>query len=931
MKSLFLLDAFALIYRAYFAFGNNHRFTSDGLNTSAILGFTNTLIDVLKNDKPDHIAVVFDRKEPTFRHIEYPQYKAQRQEIPEGIVEALPHIKAIIKAFNIPLIEKAGFEADDIIGTLAHRGAEAGMKVYMMTPDKDYAQLVQENVIMYKPARSGKPAEKLGVKEILVKWEIDRVEQVIDILGLWGDASDNIPGVPGIGEKTSKKLMKIYGSIEGLIANAHELKGKQKENVINFADQARLSKRLATIVTDVDVPFEPEKLKTENPDENALKEIFAKLEFRTLAKRYFGESAQPNKLSAQLDLFGQKPAERALPGNASNAAPTLEFTSFKTLDESKVNYKLIDTKAGIDDLVKKLAVQKSFCFDTETTGLDPITGEMVGIAFCFKAGEAFYVPTPSDQNETQNILNEFKGVLENPSIEKIAQNIKFDIQVLEKYKIKVQGKFFDTMLAHYLIAPSQRHNMDHLARTYLQYEPVSITELIGKKGKNQGTMRDVAVEKVCPYACEDADITLQLKEKLEPELEKNNLRKLFDEVEIPLLSVLSDMEMAGVKVDTEALAKFSEELEKGAIEYEKEIYKIAGTEFNIASPKQLGEVLFDLLKLDSKAKKTKTGQYKTDEAVLNRLANKHEIAQKVIDYRQNKKLKSTYVDAIPALINPITNRVHTSFNQAVASTGRLSSNNPNLQNIPIRTEKGREVRKAFVPRDENYTLLSADYSQVELRIMTHFSKEKNMLEDFKQGIDIHSATAAKVYKIALEDVTSDQRRKAKMVNFGLIYGISAFGLSQRLGIPRSEASELMQNYFATYSGIKDFMDEITEKARKDGYVETILGRRRYLPDINSANSTVRGFAERNAINAPIQGSAADMIKVAMINIQKEMKAQNLQSKMTLQVHDELVFDAYKPELKTLKKLVESGMQNAIPLDVPVVVDMDTGVNWLEAH
>jgi len=948
-KRLFLLDGFALVFRAYFAFSSNPRVTSTGLDTSATFGFALALLDLLQKEHPTHIGVVFDTPEPTYRHIDYPAYKAQRDEMPEGLAKALPYIDKLIEAFHIPVIKVPGYEADDVIGTLAWKAAEEGYTVYMVTPDKDFGQLVRDKVFIYKPARMGNGIEILGVPEILAKWEIERVEQVVDILGMWGDAVDNIPGIPGIGEKTAKKLVQEFGTMENLLSNTDKLKGKQKENVENFREQALLSKHLAKITTDVPIDFDPTGLTLDPPNTEAIKSLFHELEFRTLLRRVLGDEsllpmpAVPSapKVGDQMDLFGQ-PAVLST-GRKSDKpllTPGLGLTTdendglpriLKSFKDSGAVYTLVESAADQVILLKSLLAQSEYCFDTEFTSLDPITGELVGLAFSFSPSTGFYVPCPADQAATKTIVERFRPALEAPGIRKIGQNLKFDFQVMACYGVRLGGELWDTMLAHYLLDPDTRHNMDALSETYLGYTPVSITELIGKKGKDQGTMRDVAIQIASDYAAEDADITLQLKQKFAPMLAHNQLEKLFHEVEMPLVEVLSDIELEGVKIDTQVLADFSKELEIQIRSKEAEIQTLAGMKFNVGSPKQLGEVLFDVLKLDPKAKKTKTGQYKTDEEVLTALAEKAPIARAVVDYRQAQKLKSTYVDALPTMINPKTGRVHTSFNQAVAATGRLSSNNPNLQNIPIRTEQGREVRKAFIPRGPEYTLLSADYSQIELRIITEISGDENMLEAFQKGYDIHAATAAKVYNVTLEEVTSELRRNAKTVNFGIIYGISAFGLSQRLGIPRGEAATLIEQYFQTYPKIKDYMTEIVDSAREKGYVETLLGRRRYIRDIHSANATVRGFAERNAINAPIQGSAADMIKLAMIRIHADMKKRNMRSKMTLQVHDELVFDAHKDELEDLKLLVADGMKNALSIKVPVLVEMGTGDNWLEAH
>ncbi len=937
MKKLFLLDAFALIYRAHFALSKNPRFTSAGLNTSAIMGFTNTLLEVLKKENPSHMAVVFDTAAPTERHIDFTEYKAHRQAMPEDLSTAIPYIIRLIEGFNIPVIFSDGYEADDLIGTLAKKAELEGFTVYCMTPDKDFGQLVSENIFIYKPARMGNGMEILGVKEILEKWEIDHVEQVIDILGLWGDAVDNIPGIPGIGEKTAKQLIKQYGSMENIISNSHELKGKLRENVENFAEQGLISKKLATIMLNAPVDLDVDALHVDEPNRDVLEPLFAELEFRTLGKRVFGDEfsiadAKSRSSSAQMDLFGnhqgQESASSAERTESSN--PQMPV-SFKTISNTEHNYHLADTPEKRSYLIHLLNDNSAICFDTETTGLDANNCELVGISFSVEQGEAWYVPLPADQIECRTILNEFKFVLENPLISKIGQNIKYDILVLKWYDVHIQGELFDTMLAHYLIDPDSRHNMDLLAENYLNYSPVSISTLIGEKGKNQGNMRDAVIEKVKEYAAEDADITLQLKTVFEPILKSVNAWKLAEDIENPLIYVLADIEREGVRIDQDALVEFSKTLETDIRQFEKTIYDKAGVKFNIASPKQLGEVLFDKLQLDPQAKKTKTGQYQTGEDVLLRLANKSDIVADILDFRQLQKLKSTYVDALPQMVNPRTGRIHTSYNQAVASTGRLSSNNPNLQNIPIRTERGREVRKAFIPRDKEHVLLSADYSQIELRIIAEISKDKNMMEAFVNGLDIHTATAAKVYGIALEEVNSTQRRNAKAVNFGIIYGQSAFGLSQNLGIPRKEAAEIIENYFSTYPNIKKYMNDTMNFARENGYVETIMGRRRYLRDINSANQTVRGFAERNAINAPIQGSAADMIKIAMIRIHQDLRDHKLASKMTMQVHDELVFDVLISETDIMKSIITERMKNAIKMEVPILVEVGEGRNWLEAH
>lgn len=932
MKKLFLLDGMALIYRAYFALSKVPRLTSYGLNTGAILGFTNTLLEVLKNQKPTHLAVVFDTAAPTNRHIEYEAYKAQRQEMPEDLAKSIPYVFKLIEGFNIPLITKDGYEADDIIGTLAKKAEQEGFTVYCMTPDKDFGQLVSENIFIYKPARMGNGAEVLGVPEILEKWEITDVKQVIDILGLWGDAVDNIPGIPGIGEKTAKKLVQEFGSVEGLIANTDKLKGKQQENVINFAEQGLISKKLATILLDVPVELEEEKLRVSDPNREILEPMFAELEFRTLGKRVFGEDfsiAENSKgASPQMDLFA---SPLPLPDHMINEEAETPASAANNIHNTAHEYILVDQIPDIQRLAEDLNNQTIFCFDTESTGLDANTADIVGLSFAYQKGKAYYVPTPADAEQAQQIVNILKPVLENPNIKKVGQNIKYDILLLSRYAVKVQGELFDTMLAHYLIDPDTRHGMDILAETYLGYNPVSITELIGAKGKSQGNMRDVEIEKIKEYAAEDADITWQLYERLSPMLIETSTEDLARQVEFPLVYTLAEIEKNGVKIDVETLKLFSETLEKDIAALESSIYDKAGVKFNIASPKQLGEVLFDKLQLDPKAKKTKTGQYKTGEDVLLALANKSDIVQDILDFRQYQKLKSTYVDALPTLINPQTGLIHTSYNQAVAATGRLSSTNPNLQNIPIRTEKGREVRKAFVPRSEDHVLLSADYSQIELRIMAELSQDENMLEAFTLGHDIHKATAARVYGVAIDEVTSDQRRNAKAVNFGIIYGQSAFGLSQSLGIPRREAAEIIDQYFNQYQGIRQYMSKAVESAKEKGYVETILKRRRYLRDINSANMTVRGYAERNAINAPIQGSAADMIKVAMINIQNDISRLGLQGKMIMQVHDELVFDVPKNEIDSFKNIILERMKTAIEMRVPIEVEIGEGKNWLEAH
>ncbi|NND76790.1 MAG: DNA polymerase I [Flavobacteriales bacterium] len=923
-KSLYLLDAFALIYRAYFAFIRNPITNSKGMNVSAIYGFTNTLHDLLKNKNPTHFAVVFDSSdETTQRAQEYDFYKANREKTPEDISISIPIIKEIVKAFNIPCIESPGYEADDIIGTLAKEKEKEGYQVYMVTPDKDYAQLVSENIFMYKPGRQGKPDEILGVPEIKEKWEVEDPEQVIDILGMWGDSVDNIPGIPGIGEKTAKKLIKQYGSLEGLLENTDQLKGKQKENVINFAEQGRISKMLATIILDVPHDITDKDLIIDKPNKEELTRIFQDLEFRTLGKRILGDDYTfnaPNKPGEQMDMFG------------SNGEDKETLVHGKNIENTEHNYKMVSSDTDIKGLIKLLSSSGSFCFDTETTGIDPLLAELVGIAFAVKASEAFYVPVPEDKKEAQVIVDQFKGVLEDPKIQKIGQNLKYDIKVLKKYGVEVRDNLFDTMLAHYLIEPERRHNMNYLAENYLGYTPVSIETLIGKKGKNQKSMRDVDPTEVTEYASEDADITLQLKDKLEPKVKKIGVDGLLKDLETPLINVLADMEYEGVALDKDFLDNYSKELGADILELKEAVFELSGAEFNLDSPKQLGAILFEQMGLTYKGAKTKTGQYSTNEETLTKLKDDHEIFAHILEYRGLTKLKSTYVDALPLLINPNTQRVHSTFNQTVAATGRLSSQNPNLQNIPIRTEKGRMVRKAFIPRNDEYILLAADYSQVELRLVAEISKDKNLTTSFLAGLDIHSATAAKVFGVSIDQVTREMRSKAKMVNFGIIYAISAFGLSQRLKIPRTEAKELIENYFLQYPNVKKYMDDTIEFAKSNGYTQTLMGRKRFFKDIDSRNHTLRSAAEREAINSPIQGSAADLIKKAMIDIHNEFNKREFKSRMTLQVHDELVFDVYKPELEEVKSVVKELMENAIPgLTVPMKVDAGIGENWLQAH
>ncbi|MBX7107508.1 MAG: DNA polymerase I [Chitinophagales bacterium] len=929
-KRLFLLDAFALIYRAYFGLSKTPFYNSKGINTTAVFGFTNTLVDLIQREKPTHIAVCFDTAAKTNREDDFADYKANRQEQPEDITIAIPYIRKIIEAFKIPIVELDGFEADDVIGTLAKKAEKDGYKVYMVTPDKDYGQLVSPNIFMYKPAYQGRPVEVLGPEQIMKKWEIDDVTKVIDILGLMGDSVDNIPGLPGVGEKTAKKLVNEFGSVENLIAHPEKLKGKLQQTVIDLKEQALLSKKLATIITDVPVEATEEQLVMEEPDKEELTRLFNDLEFRTLGKRIIGEGYSVVAPEArQRDLFGQE-----VPVAQSATLPDSPATkpqASKNAASTPHTYHLVDTEEKMKNLVEELMKQEEFCFDTESTHVDANLAELVGLAISFKTFEAFYIPLPADRDRVMKILALFRPALESETIRKIGQNIKYDMLLLKWYGVQVQGPMFDTMLAHYLIEPDQRHNMDILAENYLSYEPIHIEELIGKKGKGQGNMRDVEVSKVAEYAGEDADITLQLKEIFMPLLKEKEVEQLCMEVEVPLVPVLADMEFEGVKIDKTFLNDYSKQLEKEIIQVEKEVYDLAGVRFNLASPKQLGEVLFDKLKIPYQGKKTKTGQYSTDEDRLGKLVKDYEIAKKLQDYREWTKLKSTYVDALPLLINPKTGRVHTSFNQAIAATGRLSSVDPNLQNIPIRTDRGKEIRKAFIARDEEYVLLSCDYSQIELRIIAALSGDENMLDAFKKGLDIHSATAAKVYNVELSMVTSEMRRNAKAVNFGIAYGQSAFGLSQTLGISRTEAKEIIDNYQKEFPGVSQLMASNIAFAHEHGYVKTVLGRKRYLRDINSANFTVRAQAERLAINAPIQGSAADMIKVAMINIHRAFKQRKFKTRMTLQVHDELVFDAHVAEVEEVKEMVVELMKNAMPLGVPIEVGAGVGRNWLDAH
>jgi DNA polymerase-1 len=932
-RKLFLLDAYALIYRAYFAFAKNPRINSKGQNTSAAFGFTNVLIDILKTEKPTHIAVVFDPPGgSTMRQEEFEAYKAHREEMPEDIRSMIQPIKRIVEAFNIPRLEVTGFEADDVIGTLAWKAEKEGFITYMMTPDKDYAQLVTDTCLIYKPGRGGNPPEIMGVKEVCDKFEVENPLQVIDILGLWGDASDNIPGIPGIGEKIAKQLIKTYGSVENLIDNVDQLKGKQQENVQNFAEQGRVSKMLATIITDVEIEFDEKALIVEPVDADKIREVFTELEFVTLAKRILGEeivvTSKPKSTTVphaenQLDLFG---AQSML----EIQQPT-ETASYKTIATEKPSYHLISRSEERKELLDLLLKQKQVCFDTETTDIDALHADLVGFSFSYKAREGFYVAVPSDFEEAKKIVEEFNPFFESNSIEKIAHNIKYDLKVLNRYGIKVSAPTFDTMIAQYLINPESKQGMDFLANHYLGYQPISIETLIGKKGKGQGNMRDLAPEEIADYASEDADITFQLKQILEPEIQKEHLKELFYSMEMPLIEVLKDMEEEGIAIDVKALQDYSKELESTLLRLDGEIKSLAGVIFNVDSPKQLGEVLFDHLKISNKAKKTKTGQYATSEDVLVKHEKDHPIVPLILEFRQLRKLKSTYVDPLPTMCDKVDGRIHTNFMQTVTATGRLSSNNPNLQNIPIRSEKGKEIRKAFVPRSSEYQMMSADYSQIELRIIAALSGDKNMIQAFQQGMDIHTATAAKVFNVPFESVTREQRSAAKAVNFGIIYGQSAFGLSQTLNISRTEAKSIIDSYFEQFGQLKSYMDSIIHVAREKGYVETIMKRRRYLPDINSSNAVVRGFAERNAINAPIQGSAADIIKMAMIAVHNSMKKEGVKSKMILQVHDELVFDVHISEKLLMQVLVKEAMEKAIKLVVPMEVEMELANNWLDAH
>ena len=921
MNKMFLLDAYALIYRAYYAFIKNPRINSKGLNTSAIMGFVNTLNEVMTKENPTHLGVAFDPSGPTFRHIEFPEYKAQREACPEDIKTAVPIIKKILEAYRIPVLEVEGFEADDVIGTLATKAGMSGIETYMLTPDKDYGQLVGNNVYMYRPRHNG-GYEVMGTQEVIEKYGIDNTSQVIDLLGLMGDASDNIPGCPGVGEKTAVKLIKEFGSIESLLLNTDKLKGAQKKKVEENAELIRMSKYLATIKTDVPIELDLDALQVKDANQQELEKLFEELEFKTFAKRILKKDKQEQKKqNLQLDLFAEFPTE---------GKEEAEFSSFKTLKTTPHEYKLVEKEDEIKQLCDYFLTKEILSLDTETTSLSPIDAELVGLSFSVKENEAFYVPVPADQGEARKIVDLLRPVYENEKILKVGQNLKYDYEVLMKYGVRLAGKMFDTMLAHYVIQPELRHNMDYLAEIYLNYKTIHIDELIGPKGKNQKNMRDLRPQDVYEYAAEDADVTLKLKNKLEGELKKYGAEELFYNIEMPLMPVLAEMEMNGVTIDTQSLADTSDVLTKRMEEVEKEIYELAGAPFNIASPRQVGEVLFDKLQIVEKAKKTKTGQYVTNEEVLQSLKGKHKIVEAILEHRGLKKLLGTYIDALPKLINARTGHIHTSFNQATTATGRLSSSDPNLQNIPVRGEEGKEIRKAFIP-EPGCLFFSADYSQIELRVMAHLSGDENMIEAFREGHDIHAATAAKIYKEEMENVTRDQRTKAKRANFGIIYGITVFGLAERLEISRDEAKMLIEGYFETFPKVKEYMEKAKEQARNQGYVETQFHRRRYLADINSANATVRGFAERNAINAPIQGTAADIIKVAMIRIYNRFRAEGIRSKMILQVHDELNFSVYPEEKEKVEQIVLEEMQNAFPMQVPLVADCGWGNNWLEAH
>lgn len=920
-KKLFLIDAYALIYRSYYAFIKNPRINSKGLNTSAILGFVNVLQDVLKTESPTHIAVAFDPSGPTFRHEAFPQYKAQRPATPEDIKLSVPIIKEIISAFNIPILEVPGFEADDVIGTVSKLAEQKGFEVYMLTPDKDYAQLVSEHIYIYRP-RHGGGYEILGVSEACAKWQITSTEQIIDYLGLMGDSSDNIPGCPGVGEKTAVKLLADFGSIENLLNHTDELKGALKKKVEENVDMINFSKFLATIRLDVPIEFDEDLLVLQNPDVQKLKKIYADLEFKNLLSKLDGPIVSQKKAEAvQLSLFDDYVA---------NDAEEKKYSTLSELTSVEHKYQLIDNEELMVDFLGKLAQQEFFCFDTETTGINTISDDLVGFSFSWKEFDAYYVPIPSDRQEAEKFVLRFKNIFENDKTLKIGQNIKFDLLMLRQYGIELKGPMFDTMIAHYLIQPDLHHGMDYLAEVYLKYKTITYEELCGGKNPKTTNIRTIDIHKLCDYAAEDADVTLRLKNVFEQELIKNDLMKIFTEIEMPLMPVLADMEYTGVLIDVESLKQYSLSLQERIIAKEKEIFSLAGYEFNISSPRQVGELIYDKLQIVETARKTKTGQNSTSEEVLVSLKGKHPIINLILEHRGLKKLLSTYVDALPEIINKKTGRIHTSYNQTVAATGRLSSSNPNLQNIPIRDEDGKEIRKAFIP-DAGCTFLSADYSQIELRLMAHLSDDENLIESFNAGDDIHTATASKIFKVDMNSVDKDMRRKAKTANFGIIYGISAFGLSERLDIPRSEAKQLIDDYFITYPKIKEYTDSVVQSAREKGYVETLFGRRRYLNDINSRNSVVRGYAERNAVNAPIQGTAADIIKIAMINIFRRFKEEKIKSKMILQVHDELNFTVYNEELEKVKSIVKNEMESAVKLKVPLIAECGVGVNWLEAH
>jgi DNA polymerase I len=942
-KRLFLLDAYALIFRGYYAFIKNPRINSKGMDTSAIMGFMNSLLDVIKREKPDHLAVAFDKGGSVLRSEMYVEYKAHREATPDAIKIAVPYIQELLRAMHIPIIEVAGFEADDLIGTIAKQAEKENYQVFMVTPDKDFAQLVSENIFIYKPARMGNGIEIWGVPEVLAKFEIERPEQVIDFLGMMGDAADNIPGLPGVGEVTAKKLLKEFGSMENLLANTDKLKGAMKDKIEANKDKGILSKTLATIILDCPVTFNEKDYELSRPDIEKTDAIFQELEFRRMAEQFdtlfnpnstktVDKTVDENKLykkpqpknDDQFDLFASAISEET--------SEETRHQYYSNLENTEHSYQIIQGDLGLKLLLQNLQNQTSVCFDTETTGINTLHAELVGLAFSYEKGKGFYVPFPENQVEAQTLIDKFIPFFENENIEKIGQNLKYDLKILANYNIVVKGKLFDTMIAHYLINPDMRHGMDILSETYLKYAPKPIEDLIGKKGKGQKSMRDVSLEEIKEYAVEDADVTIQLKEIFTLELDKTETKKLFDEIEIPLVSVLAAMETEGINLDVSFLKSLSSDLAVDIKTLEDKIYEIAGEKFNLASPKQLGDILFDKLKIGgAKQKKTKTGQYATGEEILSYLANEHEIVSAILDWRSLVKLQNTYVEALPLQVDSKSGRVHTDYMQTVAATGRLSSNNPNLQNIPIRTERGRQIRKAFIPRDENYTMLSADYSQIELRIIAALSGEENMILAFQNGEDIHKSTAAKVFEIALEDVTREQRSHAKTVNFGIVYGVSAFGLSNQTSLSRKESAELIEAYYATYPRLKSYINEQIQFARENGYVQTILGRRRYLKDINSANAIVRGAAERNAVNAPIQGSAADVIKIAMINIHKKLTSENWKSKMLLQVHDELVFDVHNSELEKIKPMIKHEMENAFKMQVPLEVELGAGMNWLEAH